>query len=83
MAHHVEALETRRRVLGDAHPDTLKSISEMGGLHARMHEDRPGQGHDAKAAEYMALHQKLSGVLAGRNRRLRARVPGVIARRRA
>jgi serine/threonine protein kinase/Tfp pilus assembly protein PilF len=62
MSHHVEALETRRRVLGDAHPDTLKSISEMGVLHARMHEVQPEQGHDVKAAEYMALHQKLSGV---------------------
>jgi serine/threonine protein kinase/Tfp pilus assembly protein PilF len=30
--HLVEALETRRWVLGDAHPDTLDSIGNMGGL---------------------------------------------------
>ena len=30
MPYYVEALETRRRVLGDEHPGTLISINNMG-----------------------------------------------------
>jgi tetratricopeptide (TPR) repeat protein len=32
MPYYVEALETRRRVLGDEHPNTLNSIGNMGNL---------------------------------------------------
>jgi serine/threonine protein kinase/Tfp pilus assembly protein PilF len=62
MPYLTEALETRRRVFGDEDRDTIFSISSMEKIYTRMHEAEPEQGYDVKAAEYMALHDALTGV---------------------
>ena len=57
----VEALEGKRRVLGDEHSSTLWSIATMGDFYEAWHEAEPEKGYDAKAAEYQALLEELSG----------------------
>ncbi|MDP7189804.1 MAG: tetratricopeptide repeat-containing protein, partial [Phycisphaerales bacterium] len=55
MPYYVEALEARRRVLGDEHPHTLDSINALIKLYDAWHEVEPDAGHDAKADEYRQL----------------------------
>ena len=50
----VEALETRRRILGDEHPATNTSLKAMIEFQNQWHEIEPDAGHDATAAEYQA-----------------------------
>ncbi|MFQ5493751.1 MAG: tetratricopeptide repeat protein, partial [Phycisphaerae bacterium] len=44
--HLREALEGRRRVLGDDHPNTLASINHMAGLHREQGKLTPKQAYN-------------------------------------
>jgi hypothetical protein len=55
MPYFVEALEGKRRVLGDEHPDTQATINNLVDLHEDWHEVEPDASHDAKADEYRQL----------------------------